>query len=218
MKNKNWEAIHTTYMKLESFCGASLIRQDNTADSENEGGEGLVESDLIGVRSELRTQLDFLRATLAEQYSERDTYLILFPIVAQIDEHILNHFISKMQSGWPSLQRELFQIDNGGEVFYEILDDILRKPQTSQFIFEVYYFCLHYGFRGRYQDNPVKISTYLKSLGGKLVQEELVVMAHQAEAGGLVAHRGSRVMGYLASAGVMAFAYTSLLLAGRNLL
>ena len=158
MKNRYWQAIHETYTKLENLCGSALTREIKEDEAEGaaslsmmEADEeaGLASDDLVAIRSELRTQLDFLKATLSEQYSERDTYLILFPIVAQIDEVVLSHYLGRVHSGWPSLQKELFQIDNAGEVFYEILDDILLKPQTPLFIFEVYYFCLNYGFRGR---------------------------------------------------------------------
>jgi len=218
MNHKNWEAIHKTYRMLERLCATPV---GNVNAEAGEGREEQIKRDeatLIATRADLRTQLDFLKATLAEQYSERDTYLIIFPIVAHIDEYILNHYLSTIQSGWPSLQKELFAIDNGGEVFFEILDDTLRKPQTSLFIFEVYYYCLNYGFRGRYQDEPVKIRAYLQRLTGKLAQEELAVGTVRTDHGGVVEHRGSRLTGYFAAAVMFVSAYLSLLLAGRNLL
>ena len=85
------------------------------------------------MRAELRNQLDFLKATIAEHYSERDTYMVLFAIVAQIDELIQTNFLQTMNISWPLLQKELFQIDNAGEVFYEILDDILPKAPDAYF-------------------------------------------------------------------------------------
>jgi len=231
MKNKYWKAIHELYTKLGIIC----IKRPSPGDSAQAGEEGALEeenlnamgdedvpsvkaSDLVAVRAEIRTQLDFLKATLSEQYSERDTYLILFPIVAQIDEMILGHFLQKMQTGWPALQKELFQIDNAGEVFYEILDDILLKPQTALFIFEVYYFCLSYGFRGRYQDNPVKIKEYMKNLYLKLEQEELPTVASEVDESGLISHLGSPFLGYLCSAGGLLIVYFMLVVAGRNML
>ena len=227
MKNRYWQVIHETYTKLENLCGSALTREIKEDEAEGaaslsmmeaDEGAGLASDDLVAIRSELRTQLDFLKATLSEQYSERDTYLILFPIVAQIDEVVLSHYLGRVHSGWPSLQKELFQIDNAGEVFYEILDDILLKPQTPLFIFEVYYFCLNYGFRGRYQDNPVKIKTYMKNISVKLEQDELVLAALEEDENGLVEHHGSYWMGYLISSGAVAAVYVVLLVAGRNLL
>ena len=226
MENRHWQAIYETYKKLESLCGAVDIKEmakkgDGAVapvSLEEEGAASLAAGDLVSIRSELRTQLDFLKATLSEQYSERDTYLILFPVVAQMDEVVLGQFLGRVHSGWPSLQKELFQIDNAGEVFFEILDDILLKPQTSLFIFEVYYFCLNYGFRGRHQDNPVKIKTYMKKLSAKLAQEEIDFTVEDDASNGIVEHHGSKWMGYLISAGAMAAVFVVLLVAGRNML
>ncbi len=190
MKNKYWEAVHTVYTRMEELCGKSLCSPDPAAKSEGQQGPPPGAEDdaasvgtetVVHIRSELRTQLDFLKATLAEQYSERDSYLVLFAVVAQIDEVIQTRFLRTMQTSWPLLQKELFQLDNAGEVFYEILDDILLKPQTSLFIKEVYYFCLRYGFRGRYQDNPVKLSEYLKKLEAQLEQVEIEETAEEVE-------------------------------------
>ena len=82
MKNRHWEAIHEVYTKLEKLCGRSLYTPENTlyaADDEN-GEEGPLQSedrsdggpdadDLVHVRSELRTKLDFLKAALEEHYA-----------------------------------------------------------------------------------------------------------------------------------------------------
>ena len=220
MKNKNWQAIHEVYTKLETLCQTVPGMPDSGRAPETglEEGPGMVSEELVTIRSELRTQLDFLKATLSEQYSERDSYLILFPIVAQIDEVILGHYLDRLHTGWPALQKELFQIDNAGEVFFEILDDILLKPQTALFIFEVYYFCLNYGFRGRYQDNPVKIKTYMKKLFEKLEPEELEGKTEAAEENVMVTRFGSRALGYAVSGGGVLGAFLLLLLIGRNLL
>jgi type IV/VI secretion system ImpK/VasF family protein len=228
MKNSHWEAIHEVYTKLEKLCGRSLYTPKDThyaADDET-GQEGPVQpgvasdggpdvDDLVNVRSELRTKLDFLKAALEEQYSERDTYLVLFPIVAQIDELIQTNFLEAMQTSWPLLQKELFQIDNAGEVFYEILDDILLKPQTPLFVFEVYYFCLDYGFRGRYESNPVKLTEYIKKLQTKLQQEKLAIAPVEEEEMGRIGNFGSPYLNYLITAGALVGVYLLLLILGR---
>jgi type IV/VI secretion system ImpK/VasF family protein len=83
------------------------------------------------------------------------------------------NYLNGKNEVWPPLQRELFQVDNAGEVFFETLDDILNKPQTIPLVYEVFYFCLNHGFRGRYNDNPVKITEYLRRLRTKIpVHEE----------------------------------------------
>ena len=228
MKNRHWEAIHEVYTKLEKLCGRSLYTPKNTryAAGDENGKEEKLQTDaapseipaiedLVNVRSELRTQLDFLKATLEEQYSERDTYLILFPIAAQIDELIQTNFLEAMQTSWPLLQKELFQIDNAGEVFYEILDDILLKPQTPLFVYEVYYFCLDYGFRGRYESNPVRLTEYIKKLQTKLQQEKMTIASVEEEEMGRIGHFGSPYWNYLITAGVLVGVYLVFLIVGR---
>ncbi len=226
MKNKHWEAIYEVYTKMEKLCGGSLYIPENLlyagSDEPEEAeplqpdaGPGGTADDIVHIRAEIRTKLDFLRAALAEQYSERDTYLVLFPIVAQIDELIQTNFLRAMQTNWPLLQKELFQIDNAGEVFYEIMDDILLKPQTPLFIYEVYYFCLRYGFRGRYESNPVKVTEYLKKLQARLQQEALPVVSAEAEEMGRIRPLGSPYWNYLATAGVLVVVYFLFLALGK---
>ena len=225
MKNKHWEAIHEVYTKMEKLCGGSLYIPENllyAGSDELEDVEPLqpdtdhsrTDDDIVHIRAEIRTKLDFLRAALAEQYSERDTYLVLFPIVAQIDELIQTNFLRAMQTNWPLLQKELFQIDNAGEVFYEIMDDILLKPQTPLFIYEVYYFCLRYGFRGRYESSPVKVTEYLKKLQARLQQEALPVVSAEAEEMGRIRPFGSPYWNYLITASVLVVVYFMFLALG----
>jgi len=220
MKNRFWDAVHEVYIRMEELFGRSLFYTDTAefqdiSDAElNEETAPVSSDELVKIRAELRTQLDFLKATLEEQFSERDSYLILFAVVAQIDEVIQNRFLQKMNTAWPLLQKELFQIENAGEVFYEILDDILLKPQTPLFVKEVYYFCLEYGFRGRYGGNPVKLQEYLKKLETGLEQAELS-MEEEAEEMVSVRDFSSPYWSYLITLAVVAGGYIILLLLSK---
>jgi type IV/VI secretion system ImpK/VasF family protein len=221
MKNKFWGAVHEVYTRMEEQFGRSLFHADpldSVAEKPVDRDEGppVTSEDLIRVRAELRTQLDFLKATLEEQFSERDSYLILFAVVAQIDEAIQIRFMRSLNTAWPLLQKELFQIDNAGEVFYEILDDILLKPQTPLFVKEVYYFCLRYGFSGRYLGNPVKLQDYQKKLETGLEQVDLKDREEALEGSGSVRDFRSPYWSYLITVGVVFVGYVLLLLLGKN--
>ena len=61
-------------------------------------------NDLIELRSKLRIELDTLRELLMGQYSERDAYLVLFPLVAHYDEFIRKLILTSDQLNWPSFQ------------------------------------------------------------------------------------------------------------------
>ena len=216
MKNEQWEAIHTLFEKMAQLCGPL---ESETIPAKSKGEEGVkaraeevppagVESfDIVGVRAEIRKQLDILRVKLAEQLTERDCYLVVFPIVAYFDEHIKTYYLAEKQLSWPPLQKELFQVDEAGELFYETVDDLLRKPQTIPFIYEVYYFCLSQGFQGKYADNPVKISEYMKKLREKIPVVDLSSMQTAAEETGQVKLIGSALWYYLASAAVLVLFY-----------
>jgi len=220
MKNEQWEAIHALFEKMEQLCGPL---ESETIPAKSKGEEGVkarteetspagVESfDIVGVRAEIRKQLDILRVKLAEQLTERDCYLVVFPIVAYFDEHIKTYYLAEKQLSWPPLQKELFQIDEAGELFYETVDDLLRKPQTIPFIYEVYYFCLSQGFQGKYADNPVKISEYMKKLREKIPVVDLSTVQTTAEETGQVKLVGSALWYYLASAAVLVLFYLVLL-------
>jgi type IV/VI secretion system ImpK/VasF family protein len=128
---------------------------------------------IVQARSRIRTQLEALRAKLSEQLNERDCYLALFPIVAHFDELVQIRCLKSDHRCWPPLQGELFNISDAGEVFYELLDDLMLKPQTLPFIYEVFYLCLNDGFVGRYAGNPAKLIEYQERLRNKIPLVEM---------------------------------------------
>ena len=207
MKNEQWEAIHNIFEEMEQLCWElkgplnkrpsplSMVKEE--ADVPQKAGlEENQKEDIVRVRARIRTKLNFLQAKLAETLIERDCYLIIFPIVAYFDEYIQANYLSSSHSFWPSLQKELFQIDEGGEIFYETLDDILRKPQTLPLIYEVFYFCLNHGFRGKYIDNQVKINEYLKKLREKIPIHKQENIEAVPEETGQIKFVGSKIWYY----------------------
>jgi cell division protein FtsN/type VI protein secretion system component VasF len=211
MKNEQWEAVHDIFDRMEELCSRLQILTrpleseppapgtENGAREEEVGPGEIDHQELVRVRAEIRTQLDFLRMKLAEQLTERDCYLVLFPIVAFFDEYVQTTYLGENQLDWPPLQRELFQIDDAGEIFYDTVDDILRKPQTIPFIYEVYYFCLNKGFLGRHIGDPVKINEYLKRLREKIPVVDLADFQAVPEDTGRIRPIGSSIWYYAAS-------------------
>jgi len=214
---------------MERLCGKSLYQpeelllggvespQKKTSRDENEPQKEYSIENIIELRAELRNQLDFLKVALLDMHNERDTYIMLFPIVAQIDEIIQNNILSSVDVSWPLLQKELFQIENAGEVFYEILEDILNKPQTPTAIYEVYYFCLRYGFRGRHENNPAKIVDYISRLREKLEVHGEKDIPLETESTGQVKKITRPYWYYLIAAGVFILAFLMLFLVAENI-
>ena len=190
MKNPLWSPIYDLVQEVDSL----LVRAERFGtNAPAEGGGGgdasapapeavaasprkkaaffkayVATDDLVEVRSKLRGKLDMLKAALSEHLTEREAYLVLFPLVVMFDELVQNRFVAGGQGTWPALQTELYKIDDGGEQFYNTLDDILRKADTIPFIYEIFYFCLSNGFKGRYGDNLAKINEYKHRLETKI--------------------------------------------------
>ncbi len=120
--------------------------------------------DLVELRSRLRDQLEDLKAVITALYSERDAYFVLFPLAAHCDEIVKMLILDAQHLDWPPLQQELYQVADAGDLFYELLDSALSKPDTLPLVYEVYYFCLQDGFCGRYSVNPKRVEDYLHKL------------------------------------------------------
>jgi type IV/VI secretion system ImpK/VasF family protein len=172
--------------------------------------------DLVEVRAKIRSKLDVLRASLLEQLTERETFLVLFPLVVFLDEVVQNRFLSGGQSAsWPALQTELFKIDDGGEVFYNTLDDLLRKPDTLPFVYEVFYLCLSDGFKGRYADNLAKVNEYRNKLQSKIPKPALAPQSHRADAHSVISLSAVPVARYALVGVALAVAYVALRVVGH---
>ena len=132
--------------------------------------------DLVILRSKLRDQLEQLRTAITERYSERDAYLVLFPLTAHCDELVKKMILDINQLEWPPLQQELYQVVDAGDLFYELLDNALAKPDTLPLVYEVYYFCLHDGFCGRYGGNVERLSDQLKKLRPHIILQPIITI------------------------------------------
>lgn len=218
MKNEQWLAIYNVFEQMEQICGDLKIPTDDmdssfitpegdTAAQKKSGLKGEHNEDIVKVRAHIRTQLDFLRAKLGETLPERDCYLILFAIVAHFDESVQANYLNRSNTFWPTLQKEFFKIDDAGEIFYETLDDILRKPQTIPLVYEVFYFCLNHGFKGKYIDNPVKINEYLKKLRVKIPVHEVENIQTVPNEISQIKYVGTVAWYYVIAAGILGVAY-----------
>ncbi len=171
MEPELWKAIQILFYKINEYFDNikdDTEKSDTSSNSGQEEENSLEYTDLVKARKEIRKQFENLRIKLLEYLSEQESYQVLFPLVIYLDEIVRAEFLKEKQLEWPLLQKELYDVDNGGELFYDNLNSILRKPQTSEFIFEVNYFCLKHGFQGKYVGNPVKIKEYLDKLKKKI--------------------------------------------------
>ena len=101
------------------------------------------------------------------------------------------HFVDGGMDSGPIIGQKAYTIEP-----YETLDDILRKPQTLPLIYEVFYFCLNHGFRGKYIDNQVKINEYLKKLREKIPIHKQENIQAAPEETGQIKFVGSKIWYY----------------------
>lgn len=124
-------------------------------------------ADLVELRERVRKRLVWLKGQLAEALSEHEVHQVLFPIVIHFDE--LVRLVSReAATRWEPLQSELYDVENGGELFYEQLEERLRRTDTAPIVLEVFYFCLRDGFQGVHQGDPKKIAEYEARLAERI--------------------------------------------------
>lgn len=120
------------------------------------------------LRRELIDKLGELRSSLRALLSEKEAGMVLLPLVIHIDELVMRRLNREEQIQWPLLQKELFDILHGGEVFFEFATERLSKPDTPAILFQVLYFCLSDGFVGTYANEPARIDQFKRMLGDKI--------------------------------------------------
>lgn len=141
-----------------------LVQHEAQDAGESAGTSGVL-------RSRVRERLTWLRGCLREGLSTRDAYLVLFPLVLHADELAAEALGASME--WTPLQIEFFDVDDGGELFFSTLDQVLRAEETLPLILEVYLYCLKDGFLGCYAGDLRKIEEYRERLSARIPKASL---------------------------------------------
>jgi len=156
-------------------AGASGVEVESPTEEASASGAwggAVAGADVVGLRAALRERLQLLREFLSHRLTEREVYYCLFPIVIYTDE-LVHSAIGQRSKTWAPLQQELYEIDNGGELFYTLVDTLLGKSETLPLIFEVFYFCLRDGFVGALENNAVRLEEYMSRLKLRIPVAEL---------------------------------------------
>ncbi len=116
--------------------------------------KSMMERDPQGLReilmNSLKASIDDARR---KNFSDEETRLAMFAIVAYLDETILTQNQPAF-ADWrrKPLQEELFGVHIAGEIFFQNLEKIIRQPDSlpGADLLELYALCISLGFRGRY--------------------------------------------------------------------
>jgi type VI secretion system protein ImpK len=156
MKLSHWNMIITMRLDISRLLERTLA-VDSTRFGERMAALAVDPATLTRLHAELRLKLDALRDNLNQELTENETYLVMFPLVLLCDEMVMTRLAKEQQTSWSLLQSELFQINYGGDVFYDFVDERLDKPDTPPMVFEVLYFCLAAGFVGKFGESSGKV-------------------------------------------------------------
>jgi type VI secretion system protein ImpK len=160
MKLELWNKIIALRGDIGMLLERTLYLQSTTQAGERAVPDQIDEETLLRLRGELRTKLDTLKDNLLKELTENEVYLVMFPMVLLCDEMVMKRLPKQQQTLWFLLQSELFQINYGGDVFYEFVDERLAKPDTPSIVFEVLFYCLSSGFVGKFGVEAGKVQRY----------------------------------------------------------
>lgn len=130
-------------------------------------------ANLVQMRDGMRRLLQDLKKELSKTLVEHDVHYVLMPITIYCDE-LARAVTRGAVDRWEPLQSELYNMQNGGERFYDLMEDRFKQEETPPLVFEVFYFCLNDGFVGKYQADRGKIDDYKQRLRIRIPKMEKV--------------------------------------------
>lgn len=125
------------------------------------------------LRAALRATLDEARTALLRRFSEQEAGMVLLPLTISADEAVTRRLARADQLRWPLLQKEIFDIQNGGEVFFTFTEECLQRRETPAFVCAVIYYLLADGFVGRFAGDPARIERVKGQLAERIPLPEL---------------------------------------------
>jgi type VI protein secretion system component VasF len=122
------------------------------------------------LHGQLRQALARASAKLGTLLDSNDLKQILFILSIAIDEKVQRRLAPEEAPKWPLLQRALFDVHDGGDLFYDLLDDRFARTDTPELVFEVCCFCLSDGFVGRHSRNREKLEEYKLKVASRITR------------------------------------------------
>jgi type IV/VI secretion system ImpK/VasF family protein len=137
-------------------------------------GNGLITPELIETaKNKISTYLDQLKTSLELKLGKEHSSLILFAIVAAVDEEMQGFNYNHLKARWTPLQKDFYSAYTAGEVFFKTIDEILDNPTMPSLVFETFYFMLKSGFKGKYRDSKTQLAKY-----ADLLREKIHIVQH----------------------------------------
>jgi type IV/VI secretion system ImpK/VasF family protein len=123
---------------------------------------------LVARRKNIGHLVEQLKSDLEQKISKDHVSLILFAIVAGVDEQMQSFDYNHLKVRWVPLQKDFYSAYTAGEVFFRTIDEILENPTIPPLVHEVFYYILKRGFQGKYRDSKTQLQKYMDLLKDKI--------------------------------------------------
>lgn len=186
MNNGAWDFLYLyfsaqelAYAKITALCESLQAIDIDNGDIQPEGATITSAAELSPIHQEMIENIQQCQQNLAPLMAEKEIAYLINALIFHCDERVLttkivNQLLLKNKFVWPCLQQQLVYSRNGGEIFFNHLDELLLHTDAYPLALEVYYFCLKQGFRGCYFRDPEKIKRYLAHCTRAIKQNALL--------------------------------------------
>lgn len=114
--------------------------------------------------------LEQLKVSLDRRLDPKASQLVYFALIASVDED-MQSFAHSHSLEWLPLQKLLIGDSNAGITFYKKIDEIFSdNSRLPSIVYEVFYFALKRGFKGKYENSKTQIAKYLELLNDKIAK------------------------------------------------
>jgi type VI protein secretion system component VasF len=155
MNYQYWQEISSSLSDLEKER-AVFEKSDMNAET------------LENARSKMAHIIEGLKSSFEQRMEKYHASLIIFPIIATIDEKMHGYDLHNVKIKWTPLQKDFYASYNAGEIFFKNLDEILDSTTIPNIIYQVNYTMLKMGFQGKYRESKIQINKYLEMLKDKI--------------------------------------------------
>jgi type VI protein secretion system component VasF len=165
MNLKVWQELVVSHREMSELIAATM---PEAAAGDLDGMRPLLGNDAMEtLHGQLRQTVARAAAKLAPLVESAELQQILFILAIAVDEKVQRRLAPEEAPRWPLLQRALFDVHDGGDLFYDLIDDCLARNDTPYLVFEICYFCLSDGFVGRHSRNRPMIEEYKRKIAGR---------------------------------------------------
>lgn len=125
---------------------------------------GKCEHHIATIRCSIIKQIKRYKVNLEKTLNTDTVCYVIVAMVLFLDEWIIKRYFMRRVMQWSLLLQCLLNVCNGGDLFYCVLDKLLRSPRQEAIVYETYYYFLKDGFQGMHSNIKEIRHYYLKKM------------------------------------------------------